>query len=156
MLRFVAPALYDNERRYSVRIVVIVYLMFIIGVLMSYYVLFPISFRFLGTYSVAERVHSAITLDSYVSTFTTLTLLMGVVFQLPMIAFTLAKMGIVSSALMSKYRKHAFMAIMVVAAVITPPDIMTLGVVAIPLYLLYEISIKVVKIAGKQGTTSSK
>lgn len=118
--------------------------------------LFPISFRFLGTYSVAERVHSAITLDSYVSTFTTLTLLMGVVFQLPVIAFTLAKMGIVSSALMSKYRKHAFMAIMVVAAVITPPDIMTLGVVAIPLYLLYEISIKVVKIAGKQGTTSSK
>lgn len=149
LFHFVAPALYDNERKYSVRIVIVVYLMFMIGVLMSYYILFPISFRFLGTYSVSERVNSAITIDSYVSTFTTLTLLMGVVFQLPVIAFTLAKMGIVSSALLSDYRKHAFMAIMIVAAVITPPDIMTLGVVTLPLYLLYEISIKVVKITGK-------
>ena len=97
LFRFVSPALYDNEKRYSVQVVVIVYLLFILGVLMSYYVLFPISFRFLGTYSVAERVHSTITLDSYISTFTTLTLLMGVVFQLPVIAFALAKLGFISS-----------------------------------------------------------
>ena len=107
--------------------------------------LFPISFRFLGTYSVAERVHSSITIDSYVSTFTTLTLLMGVVFQLPVIAYVLAKLGFVSSALMRRFRKHAFLLIMLVAAVITPPDLMTLILVAIPLYLLYEVSIRVVR-----------
>lgn len=145
LFRFISPALYENERRYSVQVVVIVYALFVLGVLMSYYVLFPISFRFLGTYSVAERIHSTITLDSYVSTFTTLTLLMGVVFQLPVIAFALAKLGFISSSLLSRYRRHALLVIMFVAAVITPPDLMTLVLVTIPLYLLYEVSIRVVK-----------
>ncbi len=146
LFRFVSPALYESERRYSLPIVLIVYVLFILGVLMSYYVLFPISFRFLGTYSVAERVHSTITLDSYVTTFTTLTLVMGMVFQLPVIAFVLAKMHVVSSATLSRYRKHSFMIIMIMAAVITPPDLMTLVLVTIPLYLLYEVSIRVVRI----------
>ena len=107
LFQFVSPALYENERRYSVQVVVIVYLLFIVGVLMSYYVLFPISFRFLGTYSVAERVHSTITLDSYITTFVSLTLVMGFVFQLPVIAFMLAKLGIISSQILSNYRKYA-------------------------------------------------
>lgn len=145
LFRFVSPALYENEKKYSVLVVVIVYLLFILGVLMSYYALFPISFRFLGTYRVAERVHSTITLDSYVSTFTTLTLLMGVVFQLPVIAFALAKLGFITSDLLAKYRKHALILIMLVAAIITPPDLMTLALVTIPLYILYEVSIRVVK-----------
>ena len=145
LFRFVSPALYENEKKYSVQVVVIVYILFIFGVLMSYYVLFPISFRFLGTYSVAEKIHSTITLDSYISTFTTLTLLMGVVFQLPVIAFALTKLGFISSDMLSKYRKHSFLIIMLVAAVITPPDLMTLILVAIPLYLLYEVSIRVAK-----------
>jgi len=147
---FTSPALYENERRYSVQVVVTVYALFLLGVLMTYYVLFPISFRFLGTYSVAERVHSTITLDSYVSTFTTLTLVMGVVFQLPVIAFVLAKMGIVASDMLSSYRKHAFLLIMIVAAVITPPDLMTLVLVTIPLYFLYEISITIVRKVEKR------
>ena len=145
LFRFVSPALYENEKKYSVQVVVIVYILFILGVLMSYYVLFPISFRFLGTYSVAEKIHSTITLDSYISTFTTLTLLMGVVFQLPVIAFALTKLGFVSSEMLLKYRKHSFLIIMLVAAVITPPDLMTLILVTIPLYLLYEVSIRVAK-----------
>lgn len=145
LFRFVSPALYENEKKYSIQVVVIVYILFILGVLMSYYVLFPISFRFLGTYSVAEKIHSTITLDSYISTFTTLTLLMGVVFQLPVIAFALTKLGFVSSDMLSKYRKHSFLIIMLVAAVITPPDLMTLILVTIPLYLLYEVSIRVAK-----------
>lgn len=145
LFRFASPALYENERRYSVQVVIIVYALFVLGVLMSYYVLFPISFRFLGTYSVSERIHSTITLDSYVSTFTTLTLVMGVVFQLPVIAFALAKLGFISSSLLSSYRRHALLVIMFVAAVITPPDLMTLILVSIPLYLLYEVSIRVVK-----------
>ena len=145
LFRFISPALYENEKKYSVQVVVIVYLLFLLGVLMSYYVLFPISFRFLGTYSVADKVHSTITLDSYISTFTTLTLLMGVVFQLPVIAFALTKLGFISSDMLTKYRKHSFLVIMFVAAIITPPDLMTLILVTIPLILLYEVSVHVAK-----------
>lgn len=145
LFRFISPALYDNERKYSVQVAGIVYTLFIIGVLMSYFVLFPISFRFLGTYSVSSRVVSNITLDSYISTFVTLTLVMGLVFQLPIIAFFLGKMGFITSSMLAKYRKHALLLIMLVAAIITPPDLMTLILVTIPLYLLYEVSIRVLK-----------
>ncbi|MBQ9560748.1 MAG: twin-arginine translocase subunit TatC [Prevotella sp.] len=145
LFRYISPALYENERKYSVQVTIVIYTLFIIGVLMSYFVLFPISFRFLGTYSVSAKVISNITLDSYVTTFVTLTLLMGAVFQLPVIAFVLAKIGVVSSSMLSQYRKHALIVIMLVAAVITPPDLMTLVLVTIPLYLLYEVSIRVVK-----------
>ena len=142
---FISPALYDNERKYSVQVTSIIYVLFLLGVLMSYFVLFPISFRFLGTYSVSAKVVSNITLDSYISTFVSLTLVMGVVFQLPVIAFFLGKLGVASSWMLSKYRKHALIVIMLVAAIITPPDLMTLILVTIPLYLLYEVSIRVVK-----------
>ena len=145
LFRFVTPALYENERKYSVRVAIIVFVLFIVGVLMSYYILFPISFRFLGTYSVSDMVESNITLHSYISTFTTLTLIMGLVFQLPVIAFFLGKIGIVKSDFLKRYRKHAFVAIMVVAAIITPPDLMTLIMVTIPLYLLFEVSISILK-----------
>ena len=144
LFRFISPALYENERRYSVQVAGIIYVLFILGVLMSYFVLFPISFRFLGTYSVSAKVVSNITLDSYISTFVSLTLVMGVVFQLPVIAFFLGKMGIVTSAMLANYRKHSLIVIMLVAAIITPPDLMTLILVTIPLYLLYEVSIRVV------------
>lgn len=145
LFRFISPALYENERRYSVIVTITIYMLFIIGVLMTYYVLFPISFRFLGTYSVSDQINSTITIDSYVRTFTSLTLVMGLVFQLPVIAFFLAKIGVITSAILSKYRKHAFLIIMLVAAMITPPDLMTLVLVTLPLYLLYEVSIRVVR-----------
>ena len=150
LFRFISPALYDNERRYSVQVTCIIYGLFIIGVLMSYFVLFPISFRFLGTYSVSAKVVSHITLDSYISTFVSLTLVMGIVFQLPVIAFFLGKMGIITQAILVDYRKHSFIIIMLLAAIITPPDLMTLLLVTVPLYLLYEISIKVVKTVEKK------
>ena len=145
LFRFISPALYENERKYSIQVVLTIYVLFIAGVLMSYFVLFPISFRFLGTYSVADKVHSTITLDSYITTFTSLTLIMGVVFQLPVVVFFLGKLGFVTSSMLATYRKHAFIVIMLVAAIITPPDIMTLVLVTIPLYLLYEVSIRVAK-----------
>ena len=145
LFRFISPALYESEKKHSVLVVSMIYLLFIFGVLMSYFVIFPISFRFLGTYSVAEKVHSTITLDSYIETFTSLTFVMGIVFQLPLIMFVLAKMGFVSYNMLAKYRKHALIIIMFVAAIITPPDLMTLILVTIPLYLLYEISVRVTK-----------
>lgn len=143
--RFVYPALLDSERKYSVKISVAIFSMFILGVLMSYFVLFPVSFRFLGTYSVADKVHSSITLDSYISTFITLTLLMALVFQLPVAAYILAKMGRAHSDVLVRYRKYAFLIICIVAAVITPPDLMTLIFVALPLYALYEVSICIIR-----------
>ena len=149
LFRFISPALYENERKYSVQVAVIIYVLFIVGVLMSYFVLFPISFRFLGTYSVSAKVVSNITLDSYINTFVSLTLVMGLVFQLPVIAFFLGKLGFISSKTLVEYRKHALIAIMLVAAIITPPDLMTLILVTIPLYLLYEISIRVVALVNK-------
>lgn len=145
LFKFVSPALLESEKKYSVRVVCIIYILFVIGVLMSYFVLFPISFRFLGTYSVADKVHSTITLDSYISTFVSLTLMMGLVFQLPVIAYILGRMGFVHSSYLIKYRSYAILLICIVAAIITPPDLMTLFLVAIPLYMLYEISIKVIK-----------
>lgn len=144
LFRFTSPALYENERKYSVLVAIIIYALFLVGVLMNYFVLFPISFRFLGTYSVSERVVSNITLDSYITTFTSLTLVMGLVFQLPVIAYFLGRMGFISSAMLAQYRRHAIVVIMLLAAIITPPDVMTLILVSIPLYLLYEVSIRVI------------
>ena len=141
LFRFITPALYENEKKYSVQVAATMYLLFIIGVLMSYFILFPISFRFLGTYSVSGMVESNITLKSYISTFTTLTLVMGLVFQLPIIAYFLGKLEVVTSDMLRQYRKYAFLVIMIMAAIITPPDLMTLVLVTIPLYLLYEVSI---------------
>ena len=145
LFRFISPALYESEKKYSVRVAIIIYMLFIAGVLMTYYILFPISFRFLGTYSVAEKVHSTITLDSYIDTFATLTFVMGIVFQLPVISYLLCKMGFINAKMLSEYRKHSFIIIMLIAAVITPPDLMTLVLVTIPLYLLYEVSIHIVR-----------
>jgi len=149
LFKFVSPALYENEKRHSISVATIIYVLFIAGVLMSYYILFPISFRFLGTYSVSEHIRSTITLDSYIETFTTLTFIMGIVFQLPIIMFILAKMGFVSSMLLARYRKHALIVIMLVAAIITPPDLMTLVLVTIPLYLLYEVSVRIARMVER-------
>ncbi len=144
LFRFIAPALYEKERKYSMWLVVTIYLLFILGVAMSYYVIFPISFRFLGTYQVADAVTNQITLSSYVSSFVMLTLGMGAVFQIPIIVFFLSRIGILSDTVMRHYRRHAILIIFFLAAVITPSiDIFTLLLVAAPLCLLYEISIGV-------------
>lgn len=145
LFRFASPALYEQERKYSVYVAIVIYVLFIVGVLMSYFIIFPISFRFLGTYSVADKVNTMISLNSYISTFTSLTLVMGIVFQLPAIVYVLAKIGVVNYQLLSKYRKYAFFIITVISAVITPPDIMTCILVTLPLYALYECSIQVAK-----------
>ena len=142
---FISPALYDNEKRYAILVTSIIYMLFTLGVLMSYFVLFPISFRFLGTYSVSDCVISTITLDSYVSTFVTLTIIMGFVFQLPVIVYFLSRMGMISKGILTEYRKHTLIIIMLFAAIVTPPDLMTLVLVTAPLYVLYEISIWIVK-----------
>ncbi len=145
LFRFISPALYESERRYSFIAACTIYILFVLGVLMSYFVLFPISFQFLATYQVDSEITNTITLSSYISTFLTLTFMMGIVFQLPVITFVLGLMKVIDSTLMKQYRPYAFILIMIIAAVITPPDLLTLILVTIPIYGLYEISILVLK-----------
>lgn len=145
LFKFISPALYEREKKYSYLVAGIIYFLFILGLFMSYFVLFPISFQFLANYQVDDEIVNTITLDSYISTFTTLTFLMGIVFQLPVIAFVLGKMGFIDASMLKQYRSYAFIIIMVIAAIITPPDIFTLVLVTIPIYGLYEVSILVLK-----------
>lgn len=153
LFRFISPALYESERKYSSLVAGVIYALFVMGLLMSYFILFPISFQFLATYQVDEEIVNTITLDSYISTFTTLTFLMGIIFQLPVFAFILGKMGFIDAPMLKHYRAYAFVLIMVIAAIITPPDIFTLILVTIPIYGLYEVSIMVLKKWAKPAAT---
>lgn len=151
LFRFVSPGLYQNERRYAVWIVGAAYLMFLIGTLVNYLVVFPFTVRFLGTYQVSPDVANMLTLQSYVDTLLGMSLVMGVVFELPVVCGLMGKMGLINGHLMAQYRRHAIVAILIVSAIITPTtDAFTLFVVALPIYLLYELSILIVKIITKQ------
>lgn len=146
LFRFVQPALYQNERRYAVRIVGSAYVMFLVGTAVNYLVVFPLTVRFLGTYQVSPDVANMLTLQSYIDTLIGMSLVMGVVFELPVVSWLMAVMGLVNADLMSRYRRHAVVAILVVAAIITPTtDVLTLTVVALPIWLLYELSIGIVR-----------
>lgn len=143
---FISPALRLNEKRYTTTIVIWSYVLFMMGILLNYFLIFPLAFRFLGTYQVSADVPNIITLASYSDMLTTLTLLMGILFELPILSWFLAKLGLINAGFMKHYRKHAFVAILIVGAVITPTtDIFTLLLIAAPIYLLYEASIKIVK-----------
>lgn len=146
LFRFVSPALYANERRYVVQMTFWGYLLFMLGVLLNYFLIFPLTFRFLGTYQVSALVENTITLTSYVDTLMMLSLMMGIVFEIPILSWLFAKLGFLTSSFMKKYRRHAIVLILIVAAFITPTsDVFTLTLVSLPMYLLYEISIGVVK-----------
>ena len=147
LFRFVSPGLYQNERHYVVWIVGAAYMMFLMGTLVNYFVVFPLTVRFLGTYQVSPDVANMLTLQSYIDTLIGMSLVMGVVFELPVVCGLLGHMGLINNRMMSEYRRHAIVVILVVAAIITPTtDMFTLFVVALPIYLLYELSIQIVRI----------
>ncbi len=147
LFRFVSPGLYQNERHYAVWIVGAAYLMFIIGTLINYFVVFPLTVRFLGTYQVSPDVANMLTLQSYIDTLLGMSLVMGVVFELPVVCALMGRMGLLTDHFMAEYRRHAVVAILVVAAIITPTtDVFTLFIVALPIYLLYEVSIQIVRL----------
>lgn len=146
LFRFVSPALYENERKYVIRVVGGGYAMFGIGVIVSYFLIFPLTFRFLGTYQVSGDVDNLITLDSYISTLMLMCLALGIVFEIPILSWLFAKLGFLTDSFMRRYRKHAIIIILAVAAIITPTsDVFTLSLVAFPMWLLYEVSILIVK-----------
>ncbi len=150
IFKFVSPALYENERKYARILVMAGYIMFMLGVALCYFMIFPLTIRFLGDYQVSEEVSNIITLSSYIDTLTMLTLMLGIVFELPILCMLLGKMGILTTEFMREYRRHAIVIILIVAAIITPTtDVMTLMLVTLPIYLLYETSIFAVKMINK-------
>ena len=150
LFRFVSPALYADERKYAVRVVGGGYLMFMLGVLLSYYLIFPLTFRFLGTYQVAGDVANMISLQSYMGTLIMMCIAMGIVFEMPVLCWLFGKLGFISDGFMRKYRKHAIVIILVIAAIITPTsDVFTLTLVFLPMWLLYEVSIIIVRPQNK-------
>jgi sec-independent protein translocase protein TatC len=141
--KFISPGLHDHERKSVRGVVFVCSLLFIFGVMFGYYVIAPFSISFLASYTV-EGMEMAPSLDSYVTYIVMFTIPTGMVFELPVVAYFLAKAGIIGPEFLRKYRRHALVVLMIVAAIITPPDVVALTVVTIPLYLLYEVSILVV------------
>jgi len=145
LFRFVSPGLYQNERRAAHWVVGSAYLMFLLGTFVCYFIIFPLTVRFLGTYQVSEDVANMLTLQSYIDTLISMCLVIGIVFELPVVCALMGRMGLVSGSLMRHYRRHAVVAILIVAAIITPTtDIFTLLIVSLPIWLLYEMSILLV------------
>lgn len=140
--RFIKPALNSKEKKYARGIVFYTSFLFLTGILFGYYIITPMTVNFLGGYQVSAQVNNTITLDSFISTVTTMTLISGIVFELPIAVYFLTKIGILSPTFMRTYRRHAVVVILILSAVITPTsDATTLIMVALPLYFLYEISI---------------
>jgi sec-independent protein translocase protein TatC len=140
--KFVKPALLEKEKRYARGIVFFTSLLFTIGILFGYYVITPMSVNFLGTYQVSPEVKNMISLDSFISTVTTMTLITGIVFEMPIAVYFLTQISILNPAFMRKYRRHAIVIILIAAAIITPTsDAITLMLVSVPLWILYELSI---------------
>ena len=147
LFHFISPALYDNERKYATLLCTSGYLMFMLGTLLNYLLIFPLTVKFLGTYQVSEDVANMLTLQSYMDTLLMMSLVMGIVFELPVVSWLLGKMGLINAGMMQIWRKHAVVAILVISAIITPTtDAFTLFVVALPVWLLYELSILIVRI----------
>ena len=143
---FVKPALYKNEKKGMGMAMLAVALLFYLGCAVGYLLIFPLTFRFLAGYHIGTGILTQISLNSYISTFVSIIFIMGLVFELPVLAWVLGKFGIVNKQMLKKYRRHAIVILLILAAVITPTgDPFTLTVVFLPLYLLYEVSIAVVR-----------
>lgn len=143
--RFIRPALYDNEVKHSRGAIFFASILFSVGILFAYYIISPLSIHFLGNYQVSERVENIVNIGSYISTITSIVLAGGIIFELPILIYFLAKVGLVSSDFLIKYRKHSIVIALLLAAIITPPDVISQILVCFPLILLYESGIVITK-----------
>lgn len=145
LYRFISPGLYENERRYTTPLVIASYFMFMMGIIFCYFILFPITFRFLANYQVDTSIQNLISLESYIDTLVFLSLAMGIIFEIPILSWLLGRLDILHRQQMQQYRRHAIVIILIIAAIITPTsDAITLAIVSLPMYLLYEVSILLV------------
>ncbi|MEN8139350.1 MAG: twin-arginine translocase subunit TatC [Bacteroidota bacterium] len=151
MWRFLKPGLTIKERSYTNGVVFVSTVLFMLGILFGYYLIAPLSINFLGGYRVSDEILNEIDLSSYISTVSTVTLSSGVVFELPIIVYFLAKIDLLTPDMMRSYRRHSFVGVLVLSAIITPPDISSQILVSIPIMILYELSIYIAAFVVKQN-----
>ncbi|TVR71631.1 MAG: twin-arginine translocase subunit TatC [Marinilabiliales bacterium] len=156
MWRFIGPALYDKEKMYARGGVFYISILFILGVLFAYYVIIPLSVHFLGTYQVSAEVTNQINLISYISTVTAIALAVGLIFELPVLIYFLTKIGLVSPEFLKKYRRHALVVLLMLSAIITPPDVFSQILVVVPLMVLYEVGIRLSKSIVKKEQLAAR
>ena len=154
--KFISPGLNDNERNTSRGFIVVSSLLFFLGVLFGYYVITPLSINFLGTYTVSAEVSNEIDISSYISLVRASVIASGIIFELPILIYFLTKLGLVTPEILRKYRKFALVIVLIISAVITPPDIASQIIVAIPVIILYEISIHISRIVLKRERKNTK
>jgi sec-independent protein translocase protein TatC len=154
--KFISPGLHQNERNHSRGFIIISSLLFFIGVLFGYYIICPLSINFLGTYQVSSQVHNDFDLNSYIGLIRASTLASGLVFELPIIIYFLTKVGLVTPEFLKKYRKYALVIVLVLSAIITPPDIASQIIVAIPILILYQVSILISRIVVRNQKRKAK
>ncbi len=148
--RFISPGLYENERKYSKGFIFVASFLFFMGVLFGYYIVSPLSINFLGTYTVSQEVSNEIDISSFISTVRASVIACGIMFELPILIYFLTKIGLVTPEILRKYRKIAIVLVLLLSAVITPPDVASQIIVAIPVVFLYQISIYISKIVLKK------
>ncbi|AFL81721.1 twin arginine targeting protein translocase subunit TatC [Aequorivita sublithincola DSM 14238] len=154
--KFISPGLKDKERNSSRGFIIIASFLFFIGVLFGYYLITPLSINFLGSYQVSDEVINQFDLDSYIGLVRTSVLACGIIFELPILMYILTKIGVVTPEILKKYRKFALIIVLVLSAVITPPDIVSQIIVAVPILILYEVSIRISKIVIKNQLKEEK
>ena len=145
MWKFISPGLKVKERSSAKGFILIASLLFFIGVLFGYYVVTPLSINFLGTYQVSGEVHNDFDLSSYISLVRASVIASGLIFELPILIYILTKIGVVSPEILKKYRKISLVIVLILSAIITPPDIASQVIVSVPIIVLYEISIYISK-----------
>ncbi|MEM6517065.1 MAG: twin-arginine translocase subunit TatC [Bacteroidota bacterium] len=143
---FISPGLHDNERKYSRGFIFITSFLFFLGVLFGYFVVVPLSINFLGTYSVSDQISNEIDISSYIALIRSSSIASGLIFELPVLIYFLTKIGLVTPQILRKYRKFALVIVLILSAIITPPDIASQVIVAIPILVLYQVSIYISKI----------
>ncbi|WP_291865763.1 twin-arginine translocase subunit TatC [Maribacter sp.] len=143
MWKFISPGLYEKERRNSKGFIFIASFLFFLGVLFGYYIVTPLSINFLGTYQVSEEVLNEFDLSSFIATVRSSVIACGILFELPIIIYFLTKIGLVTPEIMRKYRKIALVIVLILSAIITPPDVASQVIVAVPVLILYQVSIHI-------------
>ena len=139
--KFISPALYEKERKYAVSFIIVSSFLFFVGVLFGYYLIAPLSVQFFASYIVSPEISNSIDIDSYISLMKTSAIASGLLFELPIVIFFLTKIGLVTPEFLRKYRKYTLVIVLIVAAIITPPDVLSQIIVTIPIMILYEASI---------------
>ncbi|WKW47655.1 twin-arginine translocase subunit TatC [Myroides sp. JBRI-B21084] len=149
--KFISPALYEKERKYAKSFIIVSSFLFFLGVLFGYFILVPLSINFLANFTISSVVENQIDINSYISLVKTTSLATGLVFELPIIIFFLAYLGLITDAFLKEYRRYAYLLILIIAAIVTPPDVISQLIVSIPLIILYECSIIIAKFITKRN-----